>query len=165
MYLKTAICKHGRLSLYGCNVKQIWKLCTQSNNSKHISVNYKSHRHRGLWQCVFSAQPLWGFRSMSVSNMSRLCQDSEYMVAVRNYITEDRSLLNFHKGDIIRLQHMDGLEAGETQRKKKSHAHWTCCLLLWAMHCMSLCLCASCHVCHAVCVCVHVCVQANITAA
>lgn len=50
--------------------------------------------------------------------MSFLCQDSEYMVAVRNYITEDRSLLNFHKGDIIRLQHMDGLEAGETHTQK-----------------------------------------------
>lgn len=37
------------------------------------------------------------------------------MVAVRNYNTEDRSQLSFHKGDIIRLQHMDGLEAGETQ--------------------------------------------------
>lgn len=35
------------------------------------------------------------------------------MVAVRNYINEDRTLLNFHKGDIIRLQHVDGLEAGE----------------------------------------------------
>lgn len=37
------------------------------------------------------------------------------MVAVRNYINEDRSLLSFHKGDIIRLQHVDGLEAGENQ--------------------------------------------------
>ncbi|KAM8723613.1 unconventional myosin-XV [Acanthopagrus schlegelii] len=45
--------------------------------------------------------------------LTELKKDSEYMVAVRNYITEDRSLLNFHKGDIIRLQHMDGLEAGK----------------------------------------------------
>lgn len=35
------------------------------------------------------------------------------MVAVRNYITENRNHLSFHKGDIIRLQHMDGLEPGE----------------------------------------------------
>lgn len=47
--------------------------------------------------------------------VSYFCQDSEYVVAVRNYITEDRTLLSFHKGDIIRLQHMDRLEAGETQ--------------------------------------------------
>lgn len=38
------------------------------------------------------------------------------MVAVRNFINEDRALLNFHKGDIIRLQQIDGLEAGEMQR-------------------------------------------------
>ncbi|XP_076608369.1 unconventional myosin-XV [Chaetodon auriga] len=45
--------------------------------------------------------------------LTELKKDSEYVVAVRNYITEDRTLLNFHKGDIIRLQHMDGLEAGK----------------------------------------------------
>uniref|UniRef100_A0A3B4GXA4 Unconventional myosin-XV-like n=1 Tax=Pundamilia nyererei TaxID=303518 RepID=A0A3B4GXA4_9CICH len=43
--------------------------------------------------------------------LTELKKDSEYVVAVRNYITEDRTQLNFHKGDIIRLQHMDGLEA------------------------------------------------------
>ncbi|MEQ2160310.1 hypothetical protein GOODEAATRI_032365, partial [Goodea atripinnis] len=39
--------------------------------------------------------------------------DSEYVVAVRNYITENRNYLSFHKGDIIRLQHMDGVESGK----------------------------------------------------
>ncbi|XP_029363926.1 unconventional myosin-XV [Echeneis naucrates] len=45
--------------------------------------------------------------------LTELKKDSEYVVAVRNYITEDRTLLSFHKGDIIRLQLMDGLEAGK----------------------------------------------------
>ncbi|TKS91706.1 Unconventional myosin-XV [Collichthys lucidus] len=45
--------------------------------------------------------------------LTELKKDSEYVVAVRNYINDDRSLLNFHKGDIIKLQHMDGLEAGK----------------------------------------------------
>ncbi|KAL6102536.1 myo15a [Pungitius sinensis] len=45
--------------------------------------------------------------------LTELKKDSEYMVAVRNSVTEDRTLLSFHKGDIIRLQHMDGLEAGK----------------------------------------------------
>ncbi|KAM3863907.1 LOW QUALITY PROTEIN: unconventional myosin-XV [Diretmus argenteus] len=45
--------------------------------------------------------------------LTELKKDSEYMVAVRNCITEDRSLLSFHKGDIIRLQHKEGLEAGK----------------------------------------------------
>ncbi|XP_061605715.1 unconventional myosin-XV isoform X2 [Phyllopteryx taeniolatus] len=46
--------------------------------------------------------------------LTEIKKDSEYMVAVRNYIKEDRTLLSFHKGDIIRLQHMEGLEAGKS---------------------------------------------------
>jgi len=38
---------------------------------------------------------------------------------VRNYITDDRTLLSFHKGDIIRLQKMEGLDAGETALNQK----------------------------------------------
>lgn len=41
-------------------------------------------------------------------------QDSDYVIAERNFATDDRSMLRFHKGDIIRLQVMDGLEKGET---------------------------------------------------
>ncbi|XP_048053699.1 unconventional myosin-XV isoform X1 [Megalobrama amblycephala] len=46
--------------------------------------------------------------------ISHLKKDSEFVVAERNFITEDRALLNFHKGDIIRLQAMDGLEEGQS---------------------------------------------------
>ena len=35
------------------------------------------------------------------------------MIAERNFVTEDRSMLSFHKCDIIRLQVMDGLDIGE----------------------------------------------------
>ncbi|XP_078807147.1 unconventional myosin-XV [Oryzias latipes] len=45
--------------------------------------------------------------------LTELKKDSEYVVAVRNYITENRAHLSFHKGDIIRLQYMKGLEAGK----------------------------------------------------
>lgn len=34
------------------------------------------------------------------------------MIAERNFVTDDRSMLSFHKSDIIRLQVMDGLEKG-----------------------------------------------------
>ncbi|MEQ2190635.1 Unconventional myosin-XV [Xenoophorus captivus] len=39
--------------------------------------------------------------------------DSDYVIAERNFVTDDRSMLSFHKGDIVRLQVMDGLERGE----------------------------------------------------
>lgn len=39
-------------------------------------------------------------------------QDSDYVVAERNFVTDDHSMLSFHKGDIIRLQVMDGLDKG-----------------------------------------------------
>ncbi|XP_062841982.1 unconventional myosin-XV [Trichomycterus rosablanca] len=45
--------------------------------------------------------------------LTELKKDSDYVVAVRNYITDDRTMLSFHKGDIIRLQKMDGLEEGQ----------------------------------------------------
>lgn len=50
------------------------------------------------------------------------------MVAVRNHVNEDRALLNFHKGDIIRLQHVHGLEAGEMQKSSSADpcAFWIC---------------------------------------
>ncbi|XP_070398919.1 unconventional myosin-XV [Nothobranchius furzeri] len=45
--------------------------------------------------------------------LNELKKDSAYVVAIRNYITDNRTQLSFHKGDIIRLQHMDGLESGK----------------------------------------------------
>ncbi|TRY59058.1 hypothetical protein DNTS_008381 [Danionella cerebrum] len=51
-------------------------------------------------------------KSMIDFFITELKKDSDYVVAVRNYITDDRTLLSFHKGDIIRLQKMEGLEAG-----------------------------------------------------
>ncbi|XP_077591330.1 unconventional myosin-XV [Stigmatopora nigra] len=61
---------------------------------------------------------LFSARAQQVKSMidyflTEIQKDSKFMVAVRNYINEDRTLLSFHKGDIIRLQHMDGLEAGK----------------------------------------------------
>lgn len=41
-------------------------------------------------------------------------QDSHYVIAEHNFVTDDHSMLRFHKSDIILLQVMDGLEKGET---------------------------------------------------
>ncbi|KAM8842059.1 uncharacterized protein myo15ab isoform 4-T5 [Synchiropus picturatus] len=44
--------------------------------------------------------------------INEIKKDSDYVVAERNFMSEDRAMLSFHKGDIIRLQVLDGLERG-----------------------------------------------------
>ena len=42
-------------------------------------------------------------------------QDSDYVVAVRNFLPEDPALLAFHKGDIIHLQPLEPPRRGQRQ--------------------------------------------------
>ncbi|XP_042171238.1 unconventional myosin-XV-like isoform X1 [Oncorhynchus tshawytscha] len=44
--------------------------------------------------------------------ITEIKKDSDYVVAERNFVTDERPLLAFHKGDIIRLQVTEGLEKG-----------------------------------------------------
>lgn len=64
--------------------------------------------------------------SSSGVSLSLSSQDSDYVIAERNFVTDDRSMLNFHKGDVIRLQVMDGLDKGGTQNRVRGQSYTQC---------------------------------------
>ncbi|CAK6980016.1 unconventional myosin-XV [Scomber scombrus] len=60
---------------------------------------------------LFSAKALQ-VKHLIDTFINEIKKDSDYVIAERNFVTDDRSMLSFHKGDIVRLQVLDGLEKG-----------------------------------------------------
>ena len=82
------------------------------------------------------------------------------MIAERNFVTDDHSRLSFHKGDIIRVQVMDGLEKGEAARGLRSVTPSRAPLARRPGLCFTACRACVCTVYQRVCLCLCVCLFA-----
>ncbi|XP_061472155.1 myosin XVB isoform X2 [Rhineura floridana] len=63
-------------------------------------------------QLFLHSQKAQQIKAMVELFLHELKQDSSYVIAVRSYLTDDKSILNFKKGDFIQLLPMEGLEPG-----------------------------------------------------
>ncbi|NXO88931.1 MY15B protein, partial [Certhia brachydactyla] len=63
-------------------------------------------------QLILHSQKAPCIKAMVELFMQELRQDTNYVVALRSYIVDDKSLLSFKKGDLIELLPMQGVEPG-----------------------------------------------------
>ncbi|KAM9258484.1 myosin XVB isoform 2-T2 [Cariama cristata] len=99
----------------GCNSEHLKILCSYSfadvlsvelKGSNALEFSLKTEQlflHSPKAPCIKAMVELF---------IQELRQDTNYVVALRSYITDDKSLLSFKKGDLIELLPMQGVEPG-----------------------------------------------------
>ncbi|XP_042303487.1 myosin XVB [Sceloporus undulatus] len=75
-----------------------------SRNILHFSLKNE--------QLIFHSPKAGQIKAMVELFLHELKQDSKYVIALRSYVTDDKSLLNFKKDDFIRIVPIEGLEPG-----------------------------------------------------
>ncbi|XP_042635785.1 myosin XVB [Catharus ustulatus] len=76
----------------------------RSSNSLEFSLKTE--------QLILHSPKAPSIKAMVELFMQELRQDSNYVVALRSYVVDDKSLLSFKKGDLIELLPMEGVEPG-----------------------------------------------------
>ncbi|NWV20796.1 MY15B protein, partial [Origma solitaria] len=81
-------------------------LSVELKSSKSLEFSLKTE------QLILHSPKAPCIKAMVELFMQELRQDTNYVVALRSYIVDDKSLLSFKKGDLIELLPMQGVEPG-----------------------------------------------------
>nr|XP_034363961.1 myosin XVB [Arvicanthis niloticus] len=89
-----------------CSYSYAEVLTVQCRNRSTLELSLKNE------QLILHTTWARAIRDMVEQFLSELRKDSGYVIALRSYITDDNSLLSFHRGDLIRLLPVAALEPG-----------------------------------------------------
>lgn len=89
-----------------CSYSYAEVLAVQCRSTSTLELSLKSE------QLILHTTWARTMKAMVEQFLSELKKDSGYVIALRSYITDDNSLLSFHRGDLIRLLPVAALEPG-----------------------------------------------------